>query len=107
MSIEKFLDLSTAYMTEKDSTRLREAGKGRKKTPTTNLPRIINHEYGFWVNVQQDPEVFVDQAAALVDAGFSAAFIKVIVHARKKGCWWINFDQDGPTDLKGFRRFSW
>ena len=107
MSVAKFLDASTGYMTKNDSLLLANIEKLQAIKAYRSRPRVIPHEYGWWVNVQQEGDVYVDHIAALVDAGFSASFLKVMHHARKHGCWWINFDQDGSKDLVGLRLFNW
>lgn len=101
--INQFLDLSTKYMTREDSKKLAVA---EIEGVEFSKPRVIPHEYGWFVNVQPDQEIFDEHVESLKKLGFSAAFIDVLTFARKHECWWINFDQDGE-DEEGLPTFEW
>lgn len=90
----RYLDLSTAFIPEREREGLAAEGArdGRGRN-WTDLPRVINHYYGWWVNVPEaeegrDDERFTDFPAlrACIEA------------ARKRGCNWINFDADASDD---------
>jgi len=53
-------------------------------------PRVIAHQYGWWINVPTDPEIydFSDQAPSLA---------AIIDHARTLDCAWVNLDADADT----------
>jgi len=105
--IAKFLDLSTAYITKKDAKILEAMASGEPVSKGYPFPRIINHEYGWFVNVQLEAEIFTDYLLGCCDAGMSKPFLRLFKHAKNCECVWINLDQDGPRDLKGFRTFTW
>jgi hypothetical protein len=85
MSVLKYLDLSTAHLPEGERTAL-QAGE----LLDNDWPRVITHEYGWWVNVPSDPVAydFSDQAPALA---------QIIKHARELDCEWVNIDRDADT----------
>lgn len=81
MSIEKYLDVSTCHITQKDSELLPN---------DIGLPiRVVLDEYGFFVSVLKDG---IDE---LKDHGFSDDFINVQKHALLNKCTYINLDRDG------------
>ncbi|MEJ7894202.1 MAG: hypothetical protein WKF94_16355 [Solirubrobacteraceae bacterium] len=87
MTVLKYLDLSSAHLPENERSALL-AGD----LLDNDWPRVINHTYGWWVNVPSDAEVydFADQAPALA---------QIIDHARCLDCTWVNIDSDAaPID---------
>ncbi len=105
MGIRNFLDSSTSHITKKDSLILDEIAT-KPPSSETSTPRVIKHEYGWFIHVDMDHEQFVDDVTALIDRGVSMAFIKIYKHAWNQDCWWINFDRDGEA-VTGHRRFNW
>ncbi|WP_380162685.1 hypothetical protein [Kineococcus sp. R86509] len=95
--IARYLDLSTAHLTQ------REAQSAAQELTTTG-PRVIEHEYGLWVNVQHDD--IEDEDQSLVEN--FPNLLAVIRYAREQG-WdmnWVNFDRDSPK-LPDLPHFTW
>lgn len=84
MPVCKYLDLSTAHITKEDSLRIRDLAR----------PRVIAHEYGWWIHVPSDPADVADMVEAIRDADMSDDFLAMMHEARNLGCAWINLDQD-------------
>lgn len=86
--IHNFLDISTAGLTQSDTDLLNKIACDRDN----NGPRVIAHEYGWWVNVSTD--LFHETMDECRVLGFSKSFLDTYAYAHRHGCWWINFDQD-------------
>ena len=94
MSVYKYLDLSTAHVTELEMGAL----NSRPETGVSNgLPRHIPHEYGAWMHVpEEDPMSGDEDEEARTEAYPSIQ--RCIEFARDHDCFWINFDQDAEID---------
>lgn len=118
MRIQKFLDVSTAYITKQDSEILGGIAsdgdkdyKLRKLPPRSALPRVIPHEYGFIVHVDQTLSIYQEHIRGLHAVAMSEQFIQLMHYARARRAWWLHLDADGGklpgTEAKGFQRFEW
>lgn len=88
MPVFKYLDLSTSHVTEEESVAIDQAFPALDDIG----PRMIRHDYGWWVNVQ--PEFLEDHP----DFGEHYPNVAACInHAIDEGCNWINFDQDAAT----------
>ena len=91
MAICKYLDLSTAHMTEADSKLLENNG----------LPfRVLSDEYGFFVTASNTGN------EELKEAGFSDDFLALCEYAFKKDCLSINLDRDAQ-EIDGLHVNNW
>ncbi len=89
MAINKYLDLSTAHLTEREASML---------TASNVLGVVIvPHTYGAFVNVA---------AAELGDFSDVPNLLAVMKFAQANDCTWINFDADGET-VATLPTFSW
>jgi hypothetical protein len=94
MPVLRYLDLSTAHLTEAESVELSSAyGFG----DLDHSPRVVQHEYGAWVNVPTIDETTDEQDAAAL-AATRPNLAACIDRARTLSCTWINFDQDADTE---------
>jgi hypothetical protein len=108
--INKFLDISSAYITRTDSQFLhymRETRPAKKRVG----PRVIAHKYGWFVHIDQTPSIYADHIADLKMLSMSDEFLILMEYAHSRGCWWINIDQDGE-DIRnakslGLKKFNW
>lgn len=75
--VEKFVEFSSAHITEKDSQLLDE----------DETFGLVCHRYGYGYFIFNDI-----QESVLRDVGFSEAFINLFKEATKEGCWWIRLD---------------
>jgi hypothetical protein len=91
MPIKKYLDLSTAHMTEADNELL------ACKVSDGSLI-VTEHSYGYWVHVPQNPSSPGVEVSTFKDQGFSEDFCKAMAYAYQNDCWWINFDRDAPIE---------
>jgi hypothetical protein len=102
MSVEKFLDAGTSYITYEDSLKL--------LADPDNFPtRVITHEYGWIIHVppwDYLKEEDNDELVQMLDKGYSHAFVILMVYASKRDCWWINLDSDGG-DVEGLPQHEW
>jgi hypothetical protein len=102
-SVQKYLDISTAHITEEDTTILSD-----KETQDNHLLPLIIHQYaeGYFINVSIDSlEHEKDKyVASLTKIGFSEAFINIMLKACSLDCYWVRFDGDTPkcNDLPEF-----
>lgn len=86
----QYLDLSTGHLTEAEMNVVNARFAG----DDDDTPRVIAHEYGAWVNVQQVGTTY-DEATFAANYPNIAACIN---RARELDCNWINFDQDAGYD---------
>ena len=102
-SVQKYLDISTAHITEEDTKILTN-----KETQDDHMLPIIIHEYdeGYFINVSIDSlEHEKDKyVVSLTKIGFSEAFINIMLKACSLNCYWVRFDGDTPkcNDLPEF-----
>lgn len=89
MTVLKYLDASTAHLTREESAALGDNFGDIEQ----GTPRVIAHDYGWWLNV---PEPGLYDPAAAVRKHYPN-LSGVIDHARAHDCAWINFDQDADT----------
>lgn len=82
-AVMQYLDASTAHLPERERADLEDGTLLDNKTP-----RVIAHEYGWWVNV---PEDMGEDAENFTHA---PALLAAVQLARKLNCNWINFDAD-------------
>ena len=83
-----YLDLSTAHLTDRDAELLTE-GQG-----DTMFPRTIWKEYGLWLSVSAEPDIFAEDLNYMREKGVSRNLLRAFCAAHKIGAFWINFDQD-------------
>lgn len=91
-NVHHYLDLSTAFLPDAELLALGTEGaldgRGRE---SGDMPRVISHHYGWWVNV---PSEEVDPEGEESRRQRSPALQACIEVARDRGCSWINFDAD-------------
>lgn len=89
MTIYKFLDASTGYVTEDDMNRLSDSG----------LYCIADYEEGAFVHlpaIRTNGEFDDPEWRRLVrEAGYSERFCDLMEYARTQGCAYIRLDRDG------------
>lgn len=91
-NVHAFLDISTGHLSEPAEEWLKSS---------SDAPRIIEHEHGWWMNIPSQPvKKSEDEDAPPTD------ILKLIEHARSLGCWWINFDADGDYLGEEFEMFE-
>jgi hypothetical protein len=102
MTIAKFLDLGTRYITATDAALLDQA------SPDGGLTGLIvrRHDYGRFIHVPLEPAELATLAVALKAHGYSDAFVGVISYASNHECWWANLDVDGE-DEADLPNFDW
>lgn len=98
MSVEKFMDLSTCFISKKDEALLKNR----------DFPRVIyNYEQGHFIHCGNlDINAGSLDIQALQAYGMSEEFITLIKFARKKKCWFLRLDADGD-DSYDFPKFVW
>lgn len=94
MTTYRYLDASTAHLTEREM-----------KTITEAPPRVIEHEHGAWVYVGRDD--LDDQVADGDWEGFPN-LLAIVRHAASLGddVFWINLDADAE-EVEGLPSFDW
>lgn len=80
-AVMQYLDASTAHLPQHERDGLQSGELLDNKTP-----RVIPHEYGWWVNVPDE----IDED----DFERAPALLAVVRFARRHNCNWINFDVD-------------
>lgn len=95
MPVYKYLDLSTAHVTEEESVAIDQNFPALEDQG----PRVIRHDYGWWVNAPLgiDLTTFAEHYPNV---------LACINRARELDCYWINFDQDADTE-PGLPVFEW
>jgi hypothetical protein len=87
--VYRYFDVSTGHIQEKDMRLLDYDGRPRLEHGII----AVSHDFGAWVHLMDDAH---DLDYLNVRAGgFSDQFVKMLEEARKRGCEWINIDQDG------------
>lgn len=108
--IGKFLDVGTSAITLGDSEKLprrTEVELDDAMDPwIAGIARVIPHAYGWWVHVTQDESADTIRKA-LVKDGFSPSFVKLMLYARRKKCFWINIDRDGEVTEEELDSNEW
>lgn len=108
MSIEQYLDLSTAHLTQYEMTEITACSQQSWSiTAMFCGSRVVRHSYGAFVHVP--PFDYKDESArgAEVERAIKYPNLhQIIVFARKEDVMWINFDRDGDTDTR-FPIFEW
>jgi hypothetical protein len=93
-----FIDLSTSVLPQDEMQAILAAP-----------PRVIDHEYGAWVNVppqEADDDVLSTQNGRGEWAEFPH-LLSVLLFARSMGADWVNFDADGADTIDGYPTFDW
>lgn len=93
--IGKFLDASTGELdaTDLDILLSQEDLDTDERSP--DLPRIVPHRFGWWINVQHnDAEQLRHDTIRIADSGFSPQFLALFTTAAANECDWINLDRD-------------
>lgn len=94
MPVLRYLDLSTAHLTQREADELSSAFSFGD---LDHSPRVIPHEYGAWVHVPAlDEATDLEDHAALARTRPNLA--ACIAKAREYDCTWINFDRDADED---------
>ena len=94
MSIEKYMDASTCYITEKDS----------KLLLTFDFPFVVyEYESGYFVHTFHHSETLEKLGRAY---GLSEDFIALLLFAHDKDCTFIKLDCDGD-DSYNFTKHNW
>jgi hypothetical protein len=102
MPVYRYLDLSTAHLTEREANELSLA---YSFGDLDHSPRVIPHDYGAWVNVPDLDGAWDEQDTAALEKS-RPNFAACIARARKLGCNWINFDADAEQD-SDLPTFEW
>jgi hypothetical protein len=109
MPVYHYLDLSTSHLTEEEANEV----CGGHCAPFAfgdleHSPRVVDHEYGAWVNVPtllgQGGSWSEEDTEALESSRPNLA--ACIACARELDCTWINFDQDAERDPE-LPTFDW
>lgn len=96
-NVHRYLDLSTGFLSQPERDALEEQGRADQsddRRRDLDLPRVVNHYYGWWVNVPAPPDSIGEDH---LGERFPALLACIRV-ARKRGCNWINFDADASDD---------
>lgn len=95
MSIEKYMDASTCYITQEDDYKIK----------AWNFPRfVIPYDEGYFIHVPK--EYYEDSFTVLEQFGMSPEFINLLKYAVKEGCWFLRLDCDGDNSYD-FPKFDW
>ncbi|MDA8139790.1 MAG: hypothetical protein M0036_14160 [Desulfobacteraceae bacterium] len=86
--VHSFLDASTGLLENADMKILTALAND----VDVRGPRVLAHEYGWWVNVSTD--LFKEILAECRKLGLSEKFERIYRYAHENGCWWINLDAD-------------
>lgn len=84
MNTHLFADVSTAHLPDYE----------RESVSAVHCIRVIDHDYGYWVNVPTDD--LSGRLGELADEGFPV-LAHLVETAANLGCWWINLDRDAPA----------
>lgn len=101
MAVYKYLDCSTAHITQRDNALLANIAGN----PDSHGLRVMDYGEGFifFVPGKDFLEDYIKEAR---DEGLSKYFTALIKHASKKGCYKLVIDCDGD-DLRGFKKHNW
>ncbi len=95
-TVRKFLDCSTAHVSEGTADWLQERGRDTAESPHESSHSVGITPFGWFV--------YADEEATTTN--FPSDLIGVMQFARKNGCEYILFDCDGPTH-NGLPAFDW
>ncbi len=99
--VVEMLVVSTGHIPKSDDDLLRDL--------VSRDALLIGHvctDAGWLLHVDQDGECHEAQITHMREAGLSGHLIKLVEHAHKLGCWWLNLDRDGEP-LEDFEQFTW
>ena len=94
MAIEKYMDVSTCYITEQDDAKL-----GYSNPP---IP-VYEYEYGYFVHCSG---FYGDTEQECREFGMSDDFINLMKYAYSQGCGFVKLDADGDDTLT-FPKHDW
>ena len=87
--IGRYLDLTTAHLGARET-------RGAAHQLQGSGPRVITHEHGLWVHVNQEPaEAFEAEAAHLRESFPHLLAALRLARALGPDVFWLNFDADG------------
>jgi hypothetical protein len=100
MAVRRYLDASTAHITEQDDKLLREGVSG-----------VIYYElsgggYLIWVSPKEHPDMSAELDKQVKRAGLSDAFLGLIRYARQNWCDYIKLDGNGMK-IEELPTFNW
>lgn len=98
--IRKFLDCSTAHVSDEARDWLNEMGQANAHADSTIGPlahHVAINNYGWWVYVPVDPSTTTDR--------FPCDLMEVFEYARRKNCDYILFDCDAGI-IEGLPTFE-
>lgn len=106
---EKYADVSTGHVKQKDMELLEALADGPKENNGHDLPLyILTYKEGAFVRFS--PTRIVDDIETVIPsfiaAGFSIPFTKIIGAAAKQGIAMVRFDSDGQ-EIEGAQTFNW
>jgi len=98
MSIQKYLDASTAHITAEDNTLLQQS------ETSEDIPGCCSYPYdqGYFISIYPDAPSEQEKA----DSGYSESFFKVQEYARKRGCTVLRLDADGDL-IEDLEKHNW
>jgi len=108
----RYADISTGYVTEKDSEILTACGV--RGDPVTGMggyrgpgPIVYDYLEGFFVWVPQgNPEALPEYLKGCKEAGLSDQFCRLVSEVLEQGCTFLNLDRDGG-EVDGLEKFDW
>lgn len=107
-NVYRYLDLSTSFLPEGEQKDVAaEGARDGRGRDAGDMPRVISHYYGWWVNVP-DGESQGEEGEALRRQRWPALHACIEV-ARSRGCNWINFDgaaSDSDPELRTYEDFD-
>lgn len=106
MPVYKYLDLSTAHITQKDSHLLdvhTSSDLFRSSLHQAGMRHLIvrKHPYGMWIHVPigaERDETIGELKRGLSLAGYSPALGQILDYAAERNCYWINLDMDADEE---------
>ena len=103
ISTYKVMDVSTGNLPLSDRVLL---GKFNEKNALIEAPvRVVDHSYGYFVNVQDEPDELPEELEVIKRARLSEHFIAIYKLAIENKCIWINFDVDAEY-VEGLEAFE-
>lgn len=91
-AVMQYLDASTAHLPEAERAML------ASQPSSDGWPRVIKHDYGWWVNVSAPGDDDYDD----IDA---PALVAALRFAQRHTCNWINFDCDA-SEVDGLATYE-
>lgn len=101
----KITVVSSAYLTEKDSTTLHDINNGVYR----NIPISVSaNEYAISIVTGYFSELKEGESPQwAVDIGLSQYFIDIMIRAHQEGFYRVEFDRDGPITSNDFPIHDW